>query len=70
MENYGLTEIRMDVNNNYGDTIYVTYDETTSAVEEDTITVYGEVYGSYTYESQAGWQITLPKIEAKYINVT
>ncbi|MGC9517930.1 MAG: hypothetical protein ACP5C3_09580 [Methanomicrobiales archaeon] len=68
MEGYG-TDIRMDVNDNYGDTVYVTYDRTTSALEDSYITVYGEVYGSYTYESQAGWQITLPMIQAKYVEV-
>jgi len=68
MEGYG-TDIRMDVNDNYGDTVYVTYDGTTTALEDSWITIYGEVYGSYTYESQAGWQITLPLIKAKYVEV-
>ncbi|MDZ4170848.1 MAG: hypothetical protein U1C19_01685 [Methanobacteriaceae archaeon] len=31
---------------------------TTPAVEDDMITIYGEVTGSYTYESQAGWTVT------------
>ncbi|MDI9624104.1 MAG: hypothetical protein QFX38_04395 [Methanothermobacter sp.] len=69
METDGTTEIRMDVNDVFGDTIYVVYNGTTSAVEDSIITVYGEVYGSYTYESIAGWQITLPRIDAKYIEV-
>ena len=68
MEGYG-TDIRMDVNDNYGDTVYVTYDNSTSALEDSWITVYGEIYGSYTYESQAGWKITLPMIQAKYVEV-
>jgi len=69
MEDFGTTDIRMDVNDVFGDTIYVTFDGTTSAVEDSMITVYGEVYGSYTYESVAGYQITLPRITAKYIDV-
>ncbi|GAB4313126.1 MAG: hypothetical protein Kow0019_12390 [Methanobacteriaceae archaeon] len=68
MEGYG-TDIRMDVNDNFGDTVYVTYDGTTTALEDSYITVYGEVYGRYTYESQAGWKITLPLIQAKYVEV-
>ena len=68
MEGYG-TDIRMDVNDNFGDTVYVTYDGTTSALEDSYITVYGEVYGKYTYQSQAGWEITLPLIQAKYVEL-
>lgn len=69
MESTGSTDIRMDVNDNFGDTVYVVYDGTTTAVEDSMITIYGEVVGSYTYESQAGWQITVPMIRAKYIEV-
>ncbi|MDO5835805.1 MAG: hypothetical protein Q4P17_04790 [Methanobacterium sp.] len=69
MENYGVSSIRMDVGSNFGDTIYVSYPGTTSAVEGSTITVYGVVDGSYTYTSQAGWEISLPKVTAKYIVV-
>ncbi len=69
MESYGYTDIRMDVNDNFGDTVYVTYDGSTSALEDSSITIYGEVAGSYTYESQAGWMITLPQIDAMYITV-
>ncbi|BDZ67380.1 zinc ribbon domain-containing protein [Methanobacterium ferruginis] len=69
MESGGATDIRMDVNDEFGDTIYVSYDKTTSALEDSTITVYGEVIGDYTYTSQANYRITLPWIEAKYIDV-
>lgn len=69
MESYGSTDIRMDVNDNFGDTIYVTYDGTTPAVEDNAITVYGEVIGSYTYISTANYKITLPEIRAKYIDM-
>jgi hypothetical protein len=37
--------------------------------EDDMMTIYSEVTGSYTYESQAEWKITLPEISAKYITV-
>lgn len=69
MENYGVSSIRMDVASNFGDTIYVSYPGTTSAVEGSTITVYGVIDGSYTYTSQAGWDISLPKVNARYIVV-
>ncbi len=36
-----------------------------SRVEDEIMTIYAEVTGSYTYESQAGWVTTLPKISAK-----
>lgn len=41
-----------------------------SRVEDEIMTIYAEVTGSYTYESQAGWVTTLPKISAKYITVS
>ncbi|WP_157827632.1 hypothetical protein [Niallia nealsonii] len=49
------------------DVVYITYAGTTEFVEEDIVTVYGTVKGSHTYEPQAGHQITLPHIEAEFI---
>lgn len=73
MESSGKTDIRMDITPmSYGywkDTIYVNYNGTTPTVEGNIIIVYGEVKGSYTYTSVAGYEITLPLIEAKYIDV-
>lgn len=73
MEGAGTSEIRMDITPmGYGywtDTIYVTYDGTTPAVEENIIIVYGTIMGSYSYTSQANYNITLPLIEAKYVDV-
>jgi hypothetical protein len=42
---------------------------TTPAVENSIIVVYGTIQGSYTYESTANWNITVPSIEAKYVDV-
>ena len=73
MEGLGQTEMRIAVTKdswgywNYDDVIYVTYDGTTDFVEEDVVTVYGEITGSYTYTSIAGWTITVPGVNAKYI---
>jgi len=47
----------------------VTLNGTTSAVENSIIVVYGTIQGSYTYESTANWNITVPSIEAKYVDV-
>ena len=52
------------------DTIYVeySYDESEDKIlEDDIITIYGEVYGSYSYVSILGSKITLPKVDAEYI---
>jgi len=69
MESGGSTEIRLALSGGYDDIIYVTYSGTTDAVEGDTVTIWGDVYGSYTYTSEANYQITLPRIDAKYITV-
>ncbi len=73
MESGGKTDIRMDITpRGYGwwkDTIYVVYDGTTPAVEDSILVVYGEITGSHTYTSVAGFTITLPQIKAKYIDV-
>ncbi|MBO1912063.1 hypothetical protein J4G37_45625, partial [Microvirga sp. 3-52] len=66
------TVIRLGVTKkSYGyssnDVVYVTYTGTTPFVKEDIVTVYGPVKGSHTYESQAGYQITLPHVEAEFI---
>ena len=73
LESAGETVIRLNVDKDeYGlwdDTIYVSYDDTTPALEKSIINIYGEVTGPYSYTSQAGWDITLPMVKAKYIEV-
>jgi len=64
-ESGDFTSILLDVGGY--DNISVLYDGTTDAVEDSSITVYGEIMGSYTYESVAGYQITVPQMNAKYI---
>ncbi|MFF2501137.1 hypothetical protein [Peribacillus sp. NPDC058075] len=51
----------------FNDVVYVTYQGTTTFIEEDVITVYGTVQGGHTYESTAGHTITLPLIEADIV---
>lgn len=72
MESGNYTTIRMSVTQtSYGwspsDIIYVEYDGTTDFVEDDVITVYGTVFGSHSYTSQAGYNISLPAVIAKQI---
>lgn len=73
MESMGMTTLRVDITHKgYGiwdDTIYVTLGGSTPAVEDSIVVVYGTIAGSYTYESIAGWNITLPWVIAKYVDV-
>ncbi len=72
-EGFFKTSIRLAVTkNSYGwysanDVIWVEYFGTTDFVEEDIVTVYGEITGSYSYTSIAGWEITIPSMEADTI---
>jgi len=68
MEDASSTDIRLDVNDVYGDTVYIYYDGLTEYVEDDYITVYGVCEGKYTYTSSAGFQITLPLFRAIIID--
>lgn len=69
-EGNGLTVIRLAVTpTSYGydfnDVIWVEYEGYTDYVDGDTITVYGEIFGSHSYTSQAGWDITVPALIAE-----
>lgn len=72
MEDENSTELRLAVTKDaygydYNDVVYVTFEGTTPFLDEDIVTIYGTVSGAYTYESTAGYQITLPLIEAEII---
>ncbi len=49
--------------------VYVSYKGTTDSFIYDTITVYGDVYGEYTYKSATIKEKELPRIDAKYIDI-
>lgn len=68
MEDKNGGVIRLATDGSYSDVIYVVYEGTNSYVEDDYITVYGYCDGSYTYTSTIGASITLPKIDAIYID--
>lgn len=61
------TVLRLAINGDPNQILYVT-SQTFGGMEEvyaeDTITVYGEITGSTTYESVAGYQITIPSMDA------
>jgi ribosomal protein L40E len=45
------------------DIIYITYHQSTPAVEDDVVTVTGKLTGSKTYTSTANFQITVPSMD-------
>ncbi len=57
----------------YSDTIYVTYQYSNSnesrILEDDIITFYGSFAGIYSYESVMGSQVSIPMINAMYIDI-
>lgn len=56
----------------WDDTVYVTYtyaDGESKILEDDIITMYGTLKGSETYTTVLGASVTIPKFEAKYINL-
>ncbi|MBR8646364.1 hypothetical protein KEH51_29255 [[Brevibacterium] frigoritolerans] len=72
LEGDGSTNIRLAVSKDsygwsYDDIIYIEYDGTTDFVDEDVVTVYGEIYGDYSYTSQAGYEIHLPGMIAESV---
>jgi len=52
----------------YGDNVAVIYPSTTEYTKDDTLRVWGEVIGSYDYESVAGYNLSIPLIRAGYIH--
>ncbi|MHB1325773.1 MAG: Ig-like domain-containing protein [Thermoleophilia bacterium] len=72
-ESGGNSMLRVDVTDSgYGfwtDTIWVEFPGKTPAVQDSIVNVWGDVYGSYTYKSQAGWDIALPAVQARYVEV-
>jgi hypothetical protein len=57
-EGYGL----------WTDNIYVEYEGSIAAAEDDVITVLGTVQGQYSYETQIGGETFVPHVQARYID--
>lgn len=51
----------------WDDNVWVNFDHSISAGEEDVITIYGTVVGSTDYETQIGGSTYVPEIDARYI---
>lgn len=74
---YGVTVYNLRVNvtrgrYTYSDTVYVTYyalEDEGYILEDDIITMYGELDGEKTYETIFGASVTIPAFSAEYIDV-
>ena len=55
----------------FDDVVYLFYDHSDNAklLEDDIITIYGEISGDYTYESVGGGSITIPSIAGVYVDL-
>lgn len=63
----GETWMLLATSGSYDNLMYVTYPGTIDVYEGDYVTVWGEIYGDYSYTSKANYQLTVPWISAKYI---
>ncbi|MBP1934405.1 hypothetical protein [Ammoniphilus resinae] len=52
----------------WDDTIAVNFDGKIDVYEGDMIQIWGEVTGAFSYDSVAGWKITVPSVKAKYVS--
>ena len=71
LETVLLVDVTKDKYGYYDDTMYVTYfpssDYESRILEDDIITIYGELAGIKTYETVLGASVSIPQIDAKYI---
>lgn len=77
IEGYLDITLRVDVTKGkygiYTDTMYVVYTPKSSTesriLEDDIITIYGELAGIETYETVMGAKVRIPRIDAEYITI-
>ncbi|MEJ5185464.1 MAG: TM2 domain-containing protein [Candidatus Geothermincolales bacterium] len=73
MESGGQTDMRVKVAGSEWDVlegiVYVIYAGSVPAYEDSRVRFWGEIEGSHTYTSVAGWKVTLPLVEARYVEV-
>lgn len=77
IEGYLSTTLRVDVTKGkygiYTDTMYVVYTPKSSTesriLEDDIITIYGELAGIESYETVMGAKVSIPRINAEYITI-
>lgn len=66
-EDSGYTIMRIAVDDWYEDILWVEQEGYNDFISGDIVTIYGEVFGSVSYTSQAGWDITIPGIMADIV---
>lgn len=77
LESGNIVTLRVDITKDkygyYSDTVYVTYtrksDGEDRILEDDIITIYGKLAGMETYTAVLGQEVSLPKINAEYIEI-
>lgn len=67
MEDSNGGVMRVALDGDYDKVIFVNYLGSNDFVEDDYVTVYGYCDGSYTYTSTIGASVTLPRIDAMYL---
>ena len=76
LEDGNDVELRVNITKEswgYTDTIYVTYTRKSTnedrILEDDIVTIWGTLEGLLSYDSTLGKQVTLPWLDAEYINI-
>ena len=76
MESGNSVVLRVNVTKSkygYNDTVFVTYTKKSSQesriLEDDIVTLYGTLEGLKSYETIFGATVTIPAMEAKYIDI-
>jgi hypothetical protein len=71
IEDAGVTFMRVEVTQseygNWSDVVGVIYMGTLDVFDDDIVSFWGPGSGTYEYESQAGWKISIPSVLAKYV---
>lgn len=72
LEGDGANDLRVAIDGDYEEMVYFTYDPNVIEVrvlEGDDITMYGNYYGIYSYESAIGTTVSIPLIIGTYIEI-
>jgi len=67
-----VSYLRVAMNSNYDTVIFATYDKDKLSyrlLDDDQVTIYGSSLGVYSYEAVSGATITIPWINAEYIDL-
>lgn len=61
-----LAVTQTDYGYDFNDIVWAYTPSTIPVYEGDVIQIWGHGDGAYSYESQAGWQITVPSVSVMY----